>query len=409
MESFDLLIVNQGISGLALACGLNDYFRIAIIENKISSHIDETEEWNVNMSLVNITSTKILQYLKVWNQNISKSSSLLHKLEIFTMNNIQKTVFNTGYLGYLELGYITDNNLIYQALVDRARQLRNIIFMDSNLPDAINYHDDAAFITVKNNYIFKAQLVIGADGINSWVKNAANISSIFMDTKYYGLTTIIYTEKNHKNTLRCIIHNDGLLVLLPLKNAHLSVVFWLLPPYTAKKYLYISTSTQSINYDLIEICNVLGHCVVCDNIKYKIFLPRIQYTHNFINHRLVLLGQAAYTICPFFFQNINVDLIDAAVLLHHLKTLKKNHKDIGLYGNLKHYGCNRKYRITKSFMNISCIHMLLRDKSYLLKCIQYFIFYFINTMPNLKVGVLHHIMGLDDMPQWLLKDRYEYK
>ncbi|WP_331828304.1 FAD-dependent monooxygenase [Candidatus Blochmannia sp. SNP] len=407
MNKFDILIINQGISGLALACGLNDCFRIAIIEHRSHLNISEIDQWNIKSSLVNITSLKILQYLKIWNQNLAHFSSSLYKLEILKKNNIKKTVFNSGYLGYLELGYIIDDHLIYQALISRARQLRNIIFIDSHSPYTISYHEDFALVIVNNNYIFKAKLVIGADGIDSLIRKNASISLIFKDTKYYGLTTTIYTEKNHKNTLRFIIHNNGLLILLPLKNTHLSVVFWLLPPHAAKKYLYVSNSAQSINYDLIEICNILGQCIIHNDTKYKIFIPRIQYAHNFINHRLILLGKAAYLICPLFFKNINLELMDAAILSNYLKKLRKNNKDIGDYNYLKYYERSIKYRITKNLINISYLHMLFHNKNYFLEYIQYFIFYLINTMPNLKIRILHHIMGLDDLPKWLLQDHYD--
>ncbi|AGC03540.1 protein VisC [Candidatus Blochmanniella chromaiodes str. 640] len=407
MDSFDLLIVNQGIAGLALACGLGDCFRIAIIEHKTHLHIYEADQCSLETSLVNITSMRILQYLKIWHQNISHFSVSLHKLEIIKKNSISKIVFDSGYLGYLELGYVVNRYYLYQALVDRARQLKNIIFIDSYAPESINYREDAAFITITNNYTFKAKLVIGADGINSWVRNTANISLIFKDTKYYGFTTIIHTEKTHNNTLRCIVHNDGLVILLPLKNVHLSVVFWLLPPCTAKKYLYVSASDQSINYALIKICNIFGHCVICNSKNCNILLLRMQYAHNFTNHRLVLLGKAAYTMCPLFFQNVNSELIDAAVLLHHLQNLKENDQDIGHYTYLKYYERNRKYRIIKDSINIPYIYTFLHDKNYLLKYMQYFIFYLINTVPNLKIHVLHRIMGLNNMPKWLLRDHYD--
>ncbi|URJ30988.1 FAD-dependent monooxygenase [Blochmannia endosymbiont of Camponotus sp.] len=407
MENFDILIINQGISGLALACGLNDYFRIAIIEHRNHSNISETDQQNITTSLVNITSLKILQYLKIWSQDIAHFSSLLDKLEILKKNNIKKTVFNSGYLGYLELGYIIDDCLIYQALVNRARQLRNIIFIDSNSPNTISYHEDFALITVNNNYILKAKLVIGADGVDSLIRKNTNIALLFKDTKYYGLTTSICTEQSHKNTLRFIIHNDGLLILLPLKNTHLSVVFWLLPPHAAKKYLYVSNPAQRINYDLIKICNILGQCIIHDNTKHKIFIPRIQYAHNFIKHRLILLGKSAYLACPLFFQNINLELMDTAILLNYLKKLRKNNKDIGRYDYLKCYERSIKYRITKNLINIPYIHMLLHDKNYFLEYVQYFIFYLINTIPNSKIRILRYIMGLDDLPKWLLRDRYD--
>ncbi|URJ27935.1 FAD-dependent monooxygenase [Candidatus Blochmannia vicinus (nom. nud.)] len=408
MENFDILIINQGISGLALACGLNDCFRIAIIEHRNHSNIPETDQQNIKTSLVNITSLKILQYLKIWNQDIASFSSLLSKLEILKKNNIKKTVFNSGYLGYPELGYIIDDCLIYQALINRARQLRNIIFIDSSSLNTINYHEDFALITVNNNYIFKAKLVIGADGINSLIRKNTSISLLFKDTKYYGLTTIIYTEKSHKNTLRFIIHNDGLLILLPLKNTHLSVVLWLLPPHAAKKYLYVSNPDQYVNYDLIAICNILGHCIIYNNTKHKIFIPRMQYAHNFIKHRLILLGKSAYLACPLFFQNINLELMDTAVLLNYLKTLKKNNKDIGHYNYLKYYERSIKYRITKNLINIPYLHMLLHDKNHFLEYAQYFIFYLINTVPNFKIRILHHIMGLNNLPKWLLQDHYDF-
>ncbi|URJ25325.1 FAD-dependent monooxygenase [Candidatus Blochmannia ocreatus (nom. nud.)] len=405
MKNFDILIINKGIAGLALACGLKNYFRIAIIEHKLKTHINPVSKLlNVKTSvLINITSAKILSYLNTWNKNTTYPYNIISKLEITQNYNTKKIIFNSGHLGYPELGYISDYNHIYNSLIKEAQKSQNIFFINTKIPNTINYYKDAALIEIKNYPIFKVKLVIGSDGINSWTRKNANFPLIFKDKKYYEFHTTIYTEKQHKNTLRYISHDNSLLILLPLNHTNLSAVFWLLPTNIGIKYFFKNISKEHINSDLTKICAMLGHCYIYNDIpSYKIFLPRIQYAYKFVQSRLILIGNAAYTISPFPFQDINIELIEAITLLNYLKKLKKNNKDIGHYTYLKDYEYHKKYQIFKYFTKLSNIFPLSQRNNYISLYTQNFMFNIIQTIPSLKTNILNQIMGLDVMPTWLL-------
>ncbi|WP_050805256.1 hypothetical protein [Candidatus Blochmanniella vafra] len=89
MKKFDLIIVNKGLPGLILACGLSRYFSIAIIEQNEIIDISQTRSCNVKeISFFNIISIKILKYLQAWDTDISYLLNSVYKLEILEKDNV---------------------------------------------------------------------------------------------------------------------------------------------------------------------------------------------------------------------------------------------------------------------------------------------------------------------------------
>lgn len=412
MQKFDLLIVNTGIAGLILASGLSKYYCIAIINQhsdmnsvKICSlrHVKQA-------SFINVTSIRILKYLNIWNDNIKYILNIIYGLEITKKSiifDIEQIIFESGYLGYLELGYVVDYHILQHELINHLKTLNTITFLGTlDLLKTIVYHQNEVIVTLNNNATCVVKLVIGADGANSWIRKNAGIPLIFEDSQYYGSTTVVYTEKKHKNIIRYIVCRDKTVILFPLLDSHLSFAFWLLPDRVYhQRYIYKFRYNNPYDRDLSCIRNILGNVTLLNNETMNIFPLRTQYTYDFVKHRLILLGEAAYVrICPLVFHNINTEFLDAVILCDYLIQLQKYNKDIGHCFYLKpYYGntANTIFQIITKAIPYTCIY----QNSNLLEYTQFIVFYLLKLLPSYKNYILRYIMGLDNVPPFLLKNK----
>ncbi|WP_050805257.1 FAD-dependent monooxygenase [Candidatus Blochmanniella vafra] len=306
------------------------------------------------------------------------------------------------------MGYIIDNVKLLDVLTNYAKTLKTIhFFYFTNSFEIIFHNYNEVLINLDNEFICSAKLIIAADGINSYIRNRVNIPLIFKDIRYYRLSALVHTKKEHQCTFRCIVHDHGIIIFLPLQNLHLSYVFWILSSYEIKKYLNTKNMNQHIfNVELIRFYDVLGKTILCqDDEVIQVFPIRIQYACDIIKHRLILLGQSAYVACPFVFWNINIELMDVILLFNYLREGQKTNKDIGCYSYLQLYSNYRKHSRNKFIVHIAHI---LSNSCYDKGWIRYVLCafdYLTKIIPNSDEYILKYIMGLNDVPNCLFRKK----
>src|SRR5258708_11192068 len=91
-----------------------------------------------------------------------------------------------------------------------------------------------AVITFTDATAIAARLVVGADGANSFVRNAAGIAARERDYRHAALVANFRCEKPHRNVAYQWFQGGPVLALLPLPGEQVSIV-WSLPPADAQR------------------------------------------------------------------------------------------------------------------------------------------------------------------------------
>lgn len=91
--------------------------------------------------------------------------------------------FDAKELGANELGYMIENDVIQAALQERLTHFSNVEFMypiqiESIEIPADHMAADPIKVKTKQGHTYTAKMIVGADGANSTVRNAANIHTL---------------------------------------------------------------------------------------------------------------------------------------------------------------------------------------------------------------------------------------
>ena len=90
---------------------------------------------------------------------------------------------------------------------------------------SLQINADAAEVTLADGGRITAQLVIGTDGGDSWVRHAAGITARVSDYRQLGVVANFEVEKNHCGSAYQWFRADGVLALLPLPGKRVSMVW----------------------------------------------------------------------------------------------------------------------------------------------------------------------------------------
>lgn len=321
---YDIIIVGAGIVGstLALTLAKQTNLSIALLESKaIPSYINHPnfpsaamEFCTKRVSAINLASVRILQNLNIW-PRIKNTLSPFKAMEAWEAHTHNKINFNSQTIAEPVLGFIAENEVIQTALYQAiAEEVQIDLLHDIKLSD-LKITTEKAQVFTKNNTIFEAKLIIGADGPQSFVRTKANIPVDYSDYSQQALVATVETSLPHHFIARQIFLSDGPLAFLPLNNENYCSIVWSLPHQKSASLLALNDTlfakelTHAFEFTLGEIKKV--------SPRHTFNLYK-QTTHAYVQHRIALVGDCAHVVHPLAGQGLNIGLLDANALAHIL-------------------------------------------------------------------------------------------
>lgn len=183
-------------------------------------------------------------------------------------------------------------------------------------------------IILDNGDTHTANLLIGADGRGSMVRQSAGIG---IDTLGYHQTAIccaIRTEKPHTATARQVFLADSILALLPLADVtdedkdnpqHWQSVVWSLPTNKALDLLALSKDNPLELAKELAFASgyTLGDITAIESIAS--FPLNAQHAKSYVMPNLALIGDAGHGVHPLAGQGLNLGLQDITALTEILQ------------------------------------------------------------------------------------------
>ncbi|PKO94555.1 MAG: ubiquinone biosynthesis protein UbiH [Betaproteobacteria bacterium HGW-Betaproteobacteria-10] len=311
MQQFDLIIVGGGLAGASLALALRDSrLRIALVEN---SPPQPVSGWDARVYAVSPVNAGFLTSIGAWRHFDAARLSPIRTMNIYGDAG-GRLAFSSFDTGVSELGWIIESSLMAGEFWESAKRQSNLTLFSPGRPVRLEFRQDAAVLTLSDGLSLSARLLVGADGRDSWVRQAAGLAAVNTSYGEKGLVANFTTENPHRNIASQWFRDDGVLAYLPLPGNRISIV-WSTPDEHADELCALPPD-QLCERVATAGNRILGRLeLLTAPAAFPLRLMRVPQT---VAPRLALVGDAAHGIHPLSGHGINLGFQDAQALAERL-------------------------------------------------------------------------------------------
>lgn len=387
---FDIVIIGGGLVGASLATSLKgSHLTVALIDAAAPTPLPNDASWDNRIYTISPGSADFLRSLGLWQQIDASRVTPIYEMNVFGDDGAAEIDFGAYESGLPELAFVTENRqlqaVLWGALLNDSQ---NITVFSSAKCTAISWHDSGVNILLADGRTIQASLIVGADGVNSWVREQAGITVEHHRYEQIGVVANFSTELAHHNIAYQWFRRDGVLAFLPLPDKRVSIV-WSTHETHANELRNISD--EEFSQRVSEASNrVSGRLQL---ITQPAGFP-LNFVHvsKLVKPRLVLIGDAAHGIHPLAGQGVNLGLRDVKALSEILKK-DEIYYDCGDYILLLRYEWARKADITAMETVTDGLHKLFNSQDPIIRRFRNLGLTMTNRLPFIKSKLMQHALN----------------
>lgn len=297
----DVLIVGAGVTGLTAAallaqCRHANRLQVTVVDAMPRPEFDPGADVALRVSAIARGSVQLLATAGAWQQVLDTRASPYESMRVWDESvepdSHGALQFDAAEFAVPQLGFIVENALIQHALLAVLDKLDVELRFNTRVES------------------FDADLVIGADGARSFVRESFGIGTRDFPYGQTACVTHLQPERPHRRTALQRFTRHGPLGILPLGDGRVSVV-WSIDDELAARVQ--AASDPELGAMLSEASDhVLGALEVAG--PRGAFPLCARHAKQYVMPGLALIGDAAHTIHPLAGQGANLGLQDAARL-----------------------------------------------------------------------------------------------
>jgi 2-octaprenylphenol hydroxylase len=389
---YDVLIVGGGMVGLTLANALCDSgLSIGIIEQRTPPEV--TDEIDNRVSAINRASMQIFKSTGVWGTMTAKRACAFQEMHVWDATGAGSIHFDGAELGLDALGYIIENTIIQQALLQGVENADNVDWLCPSQIDSIELSEDSHRVHLEGGKKLECKLLVGADGARSIVREAAGIEFKRSSYGQRGVVCTVATEQPHAETAWQCFLPSGPLAFLPLVDGRSSIV-WSLDENRVEEILALGDESfcreleQAFGYQLGAVTSASARAA---------FPLGHGHVNQYVQHGLALVGDAAHNIHPLAGQGANLGFLDAASLAEVVLQAKQASRQWWASHTLRKYERARKGDNRLMETSMTGFKVLFGNDNPLLSMLRNAGLGLTDQVPAVKYRLMKHAMGLDNV------------
>lgn len=314
-RAFDVVIGGAGLPGLALAAALADHgLAVALCDRAPILAPPVTDEFDTRIYAVSPGSAAFLARLGAWAELPGERLTAVESMRV-TGDLGGVLDFAAFDLDERALAWIVEERALRHALVRRAHAAGVALLAPATFA-SLAFGVDRATLTLDSGDALDARLVVAADGLRSWVREAAGIVAV---PRPYAQTAVVanFTCANahHGRAWQWFMPDGGVLALLPLPGRRVSMV-WSAPLALAAELAALPPGELALRVAAASH-DAQGPLTLTEGpVSFPLSFLRPPAV---VAHRLALVGDAAHGVHPLAGQGVNLGFGDAAVLAEVLR------------------------------------------------------------------------------------------
>lgn len=322
---FDVLIVGGGMVGSAIACRLGQVgMKVAVFDRFTPKPFEDDQTPDLRVSALSPASIELLKKVKAWSNIEAMRYAPYQRMAVWEKlqnpitgkdipTRLNRTEFDAQELNEPMLGVIVENRVTQLALHQQMAELNNVELIVPADVSRIDIEDQVR-IELADGQVYTGELLVGADGANSMVKQWAGIAT---EAKPYDQHAMVITVK-YQGCQEDITWQgftstgpEAFLPLPDINGEHYGSLVWYNLPENIESLMTLNDEPfknklqRSFPEDLPAVTEVLE----------RGSFPLIRrHAERYCQHRLVLAGDAAHTINPLAGQGVNLGFQDVNTL-----------------------------------------------------------------------------------------------
>ena len=309
----NVAIVGAGLVGASLAAALGRAgLEVALVEP--SPPAPPGDEWDGRIYAISPASCEFLGELAVWSSLDATRIQPVGRMAIFGDAPGSRLEFCAYDAGVAALAFIVESGRLAHALWERIARLENVRRIAPARCARLEADATGATLGLEGGGTIRAELVVGADGAQSWVRQAAGVAARTAGYGQLGVVANFATAAPHDATAFQWFREDGVLAYLPLPGNRMSMV-WSIAEVHGRSLAGLAAH---------ELCRRVGEAgrTVLGNLELitpaQAFPLQRMTAESMIAPRVALVGDAAHVVHPLAGQGVNLGFGDAAALAQTL-------------------------------------------------------------------------------------------
>jgi ubiquinone biosynthesis UbiH/UbiF/VisC/COQ6 family hydroxylase len=310
-----VLVAGAGLVGLALAAALaRTGLAVTLVDRAAIAAPDyDPTTWDSRVYAISPGSAAFVHSIGAWPNLPTERLTAIEAMNV-TGDAGATLDFSAYDLGERALAWVAEERALRAALLPAVYEAGVTVVGDAPFV-GLDWSADEARLTVAPGVgpplSLAARLIVGADGIRSWIREAAGIVAV---PKPYGQTAVVANfacTGAHHGVARQWFRSDGsVLAWLPLPERRMSMV-WSAPDALASELLALppedlAARVAGAGGDALGDLTLLTPAAA-----FPLSLLKLPTT---IAHRLALVGDAAHGVHPLAGQGVNLGFGDAQAL-----------------------------------------------------------------------------------------------
>lgn len=355
----DVAIVGAGPVGLCLArmlalAGL----KVVVIERLAEKELAEPAFDGREIALTQ-HSVQTMRELGLWQEIAAIAISPLRDARVFNGSSLFSIDIGHAETQYDELGYLVANHLIRKAAYKATKSSPSITLKTEARVVSIKTGADHALVTLANNEIIDASLLVGADSRFSETRRAMGISADMHDFGKTMMVCVMEHEISHQHAAWEWFDYGQTLALLPMNGMRSSVVITL-PPKEIEVLMAMPESEFN-RAMTARFQSRLGNMrLVSSRHAYPLITA---YASRMVANRFALIGDAAVGMHPVTAHGFNFGLKSVTSLSREILAAHAAAKDIGDKSHLLRYEREHRRHTRPLFMATHAIAKLYSSDS----------------------------------------------
>ncbi|WP_100641792.1 FAD-dependent monooxygenase [Alteromonas facilis] len=309
----DFIVIGGGMVGSAIALGLAQQGkRGLIIERHLPKPFSTEQLPDIRMSALSLGSVSLLTSLGAWQHIESMRYQPYSRLSVCEGVTSDVTHFDASSIDQTWLGYFVENRVTQLALHKALKDYDSVEWKTE--VDVEQIDPEQGDIHLSDGSRIQAELIIGADGAQSRVRQLAKIGQTGWQYGQQAMGIIVKTPfpSTHETWQR--FRPQGPIAYLPMHDQYAALIW----------YDQADSISHLMSLDEPQLKEALvsayGAAYLGLEIINKARFPLARaHANQYVKGKVVLAGDAAHTINPLAGQGVNIGFKDVEQLLAALE------------------------------------------------------------------------------------------